>query len=151
MLRTLLYLSHLLCVLLGPPLGLAYLVWFALTGFAAPDALPTSLTASALFDATWKVKIWTIVAFYGSCVWLLTCVPIPSGTRANTFKIRDDDSLRRMVWKHAVLWSIAFGPLAYLCGWYSGLPWPWWGLVLVGIAWMFYDSVYKSLSWKVRL
>ena len=149
--RTLLYLSHLLCVFLGPPLGLAYLVWFACTGFARPEALPTPLTESVLFDATWKIKIWTIVAFYGSCVWILSILPIPSGLPARTAKVQSAARLRRMMWQHTVLWTVAFGPLAYLCGWYAGLRWPWWGLVLVGVACMFYDSIYKSLIWKARL
>ena len=104
-LRTLLHLTHLLCVFLGPPLGLAYLVWCAFTGLERPEALPTPLTESVFFDATWKVKIWTIVAFYGSCVWILTILPISSGVSARTAKVQSAERLRRTMWQHAVLGS----------------------------------------------
>ncbi len=137
-------LLHLGCILIGSLIGFVYLTWTIMSWFWNLDAVYAWLPNSPLLDAPWKMKLWTVVALYGSFVWIFSLLFSRNGVRDRQAVGRRPYHTPVPVWSYTLLWGFVFGPLAYLFGWYSGLSWWFWALVLVGVALAFYREVYRE-------
>ena len=141
---------HLVCLIIGPFLGLACLAWPVVGDVWPLDAAPGALHQSRGLPTPWESNVWTLIALYGSFFWLFYLLPSTEGVEGRARARHVKTHPTQAVWKHAGLWGLTFGPLAYLCGGYTGLTWPVWGCVVAEIVWAFYEEVWKDIRREVQ-
>ncbi len=143
-------LVHLVCLIIGPFLGLACLAWPVVGDVWPLDAAPGALHQSRGLPTPWESNIWTLIALYGSFFWLFYLLPSTEGVEGRARARNVKTHPMQAVWKHAGLWGLTFGPLAYLCGGYTDLTWPVWGCVVAEIVWAFYEEVWKDIRREMQ-
>lgn len=145
---------YLVCLFLGAILGAVMLAWSlgSWTGILpAASAEPHSTT---FFHTPWEGNGWSLIAFYGLFVWSFYLLPAPKSEKQVHYQYTAKAPLkrptRRGLGKHALLWAGVFGPLAYACGWYTGLSWQVGVIVIVSLLCGFYIEVWEDLTRRLK-
>ena len=138
-------LGHLICLILGPFLGLACLSWMVTGWFWTADPSQSWVQASPMLPTPWDSNVWTFVALYGSILWVAYIWPTSESARGHAAVQGAKSHPMHAVWKRIGPWGLAFGVLGYLSASYVDLTWPWWGFVIAGMVWVLSEE-----AWSLR-
>lgn len=135
-------LGHLICLIVGPFLGLACLSWLVAGWLWSADPAQNWLQESSILPTPWKSNIWTFVALYGSILWIAYIWPTAESPKGRVRMQGAKNSPMQAVWKRIAPWGLVFGVLAYLSASYVDLTWPWWGFIVAGMIWVLSEEVW---------
>ena len=135
-------LGHLICLIVGPFLGLACLSWMVTGWFWSADPAQLWSQDSSILPTPWESNVWTFVALYGSILWVAYIWPTAAPHKGHLRLKGTKHSSMQAVWKRVGPWGLTFGVLTYVSASYVDLTWPWWGFVIAGMVWILSEEVW---------